>query len=180
LMDSIARHEVFRKELQLFPCVNDTQVIVKPGRIIQVPYPVVQLDSVSMQDYIDSIEIGLSSACNDAVERSFVDGFDAAKKQFAGKTIPVKTGDTLINSIRDQQAERQSQIDISAGQIREAILQGQIIEKDKQITSDVHSRKVIMWWLIGILSVVFGGGIAFAYLKFRNPAGAISVVKKVL
>jgi hypothetical protein len=177
MLDKKAFTDVGNAFVDLHPCANDTAWRFIKGGIDSIPYPVIVFDSAALKSFTDSLQIAGADDYNNGVEKAFVEGFDAARKQYENKKIAVPRADTLKGTILDKQKERLLEDQINVLNVQAGITTGQIIEKDRQLSEEKHKYKKLMWWLIGILIAAGIGAGIYAYTKFKNPAG---VIKKLI
>ena len=177
MLDKKAFDEVGRNFVTLHPCANDTAWKFIKGGTDSIPYPVIYFDSAAYKTFKDSLEIIGANDFNNGVEKAFVQGFDAARKQYESKKIAVPRADTLKGAIVDIQKERLLDDQINMLDVQVGVLTGQSSEKDRQLSEANRRYKKTMWWLIGLLVAITSGTIIYGYLKFKNPA---NIIKKVI
>jgi hypothetical protein len=173
MLDKKAFTDVGNAFVNLHPCANDTAWKFIKGGTDSIPYPVLKFDSAAYKSFVDSLGIVGADDYNNGVEKAFVQGFSEARKQYENKKIAVPRPDTLKGTILDKQKERLLEDQINMLNVAAGITAGQIIEKDKQLSSALSEKRKWMWWLIGILMAEGIGAGIYAYTKFKNPVGLI-------
>jgi hypothetical protein len=175
MLDKKAFTDVGNAFVNLHPCANDTAWRFIKGGTDSIPYPVIAFDSAALKSFTDSLQIAGADDYNNGVEKAFVEGFDAARKQYENKKIAVARPDTIIQTVLDVQKERLLEDQINMLDVQAGVTAGQIIEKDKQIAEVKAEKRKWMWWLIGILIAEGIGAGIYTYAKFKNPLSKLKV-----
>lgn len=182
-----ARLKVFKAQLQLSPCSNDTAWRFISGGVDSVPYPVIITDP-ALRDYlVDSISIEQSDAWNNAVDelsvqckadikkatkKGYDEGYSQAQKEMAKTKLAIPRPDTLQGIITTHALEDVLKKEAAAKDIKIGTLEGQIIEKDKRI----KEQKRWLWYSISLfIALIVSNGLWVYRSIKKKPAKLLGV-----
>lgn len=161
LLNPSARHNVFLKELQFFPCANDTFTTYIRGTdtlLSEVPV----FDSFAYQMALSNVMDANDNTCNERVKEAFDLGVDYAGAEF--KKIKVRV-DTFKYSIIDNQIIKLVQDSLTKAERRiYGLDQQNIIQRERLDERRKESEKYLIWF---ILSIVIMVGSNLMWFKFK-------------
>jgi len=154
LLDPVARHNVFLKELQFYPCANDSIRIFIPGKpryesiltLTEVPI----FDSFAYKIAIQNVD----DQCNDRIKEAFDLGVDYASSEFK-KIKVVRAVDTFKYSIIDNQIIKLVQDSLTKAEKHiYGLDQQNIIQRERLDERRKESEKYLIWFILSIVILV--------------------------
>lgn len=170
LLDPTARHDVFLKELQFFPCANDSSTTFVEGGVDSVSLRayfdwlngirpegeiydgrvVIPGDSVFIVNPVDTATV--SWPCADTLTVYYKRGYADGVKYLLNKKIPIPRPDTIKTSIRDKQQIGVLKESIAKEKEENARLKGIVDTQEKEIGK--KDKKITGWIWLFIAAVV--------------------------
>lgn len=143
---------------RLWPCINDTVVRIKKGKIDSIPYNVyipILVDTIDRNRIVDSVA-SQQKNCLTAMVQSYNEGFKAAEKKYSKLKVPVPTPDTIINTIEDTR-----KLDIANSSRFSALLQ---LSASQSAAANFKSERNILFFIV--LGLILGIGVGL-FFKFK-------------
>lgn len=168
LMDGKARHDIFLKELELYPCVNDSFTTFLPGGVDSVPFPVPVLDTTQRKHIIDSLQNAFAANCDGAVSASYDAGYHNAMQEIKGQKLPLKRPDTLQTTTKDKQKMKLDADSINRLNENIAFHKGQ---KDQWKTFAKQTQKEklnLFWWFVAAAAALALTNGLWIYARIRT------------
>jgi hypothetical protein len=169
LLDPVARHNVFLKELQFWPCANDSVFKYLPGRVDSIP--VEKLITIKIADdyllnrKLDSIKRHTQDVCNDAINNAFTLGFDEAANEFKKLKVAMKANDTMLYSVRDRQIVKLVQDSLTKAERHIYGLEQQNIVQRERLDERKKEASKYLFWFIGAVVIGVASNIIWAKSK---------------
>ena len=165
LMDAQARHEIFLRELELYPCSNDSIVQTFSG----------QIDSVTLAEYLSNFKAHVlaNKVSLDTLPKILKDAYELGYKDASDKYLAVKVpkcNPTVVKiTVTDKQKEKILADSLIARNSTVAVKNAEIFvlsnELDKAQQSSKASANKWIWGFI--IAVILGvlSNVAWAYFK---------------
>lgn len=165
LMDAQARHEIFLRELELYPCSNDSIVQTFNG----------QIDSVTLAEYLSNFKAHVlaNKVSLDTLPKIIKDAYELGYKEASDKYLAVKVpkcNPKIIKiTVTDKQKEKILADSLIARNSTVAVKNAEIFvlsnELDKaQQSSKANANKWIWGFIIAVILCVLSN-VAWAYFK---------------
>ena len=167
LMNAEARHEIFLRELELYPCSNDSIVQTFNG----------QIDSVTLAEYLSNFKAHVlaNRVSLDTLPKIIKDAYELGYKEASDKYLAVKVpkcNPKIIKiTVTDKQKEKILSDSLIARNSTVAAKNAEIFvlstEMDKMRQDAKASATKWIWGFI--IAVVLGilSNVAWAYLRFK-------------
>jgi len=161
LLNPVARHNVFLKELQFYPCANDTFTTYIRGidtLLSEVPI----FDSFAYKTALSNVMDANDNTCNERVKEAFDLGVDYAGSEF--KKLKVRV-DTFKYSILDNQIIKLVQDSLTKAERRIYGLEQQNIIQRERLNERKKEAEKYLLWFIGAIVVLVGSNLI--WFKFK-------------
>lgn len=165
LMDAQARHEIFLRELELYPCSNDSIVQTFSG----------QIDSVTLAEYLSNFKAHVlaNKVSLDTLPKILKDAYELGYKDASDKYLAVKVpkcNPTVVKiTVTDKQKEKILADSLIARNSTVAVKNAEIFVLSNELDkAQQNSKASTNKWIWGfIIAVILGvlSNVAWAYFK---------------
>lgn len=162
----------YARGAELWPCANDTQFVMKPGRIDSLYFPVMY-DTTDRERIKDSLLDGIVSPfqdqCNEKIKNAFDLGVEVTAKEFAKMKIPVRRPDTLAGFIVDRNLAKALLDTIGKKKQEIAEWKGRAAESEKTAAKEAAQKYRLFWLLLLSVALLVGSNVAWVINKTKKP-----------